>query len=68
VIKIHKGVFRPELFLKFLASYDFAGVLKQHHQNLEGLSLKPNSKAVFAQFACAKIQFENSESECPRSW
>jgi hypothetical protein len=30
-------------------SYDLAGVLKQHRQELEGLFLKGNSQAVLAQ-------------------
>jgi hypothetical protein len=63
VIEIHKNVCGPEFFLKFLASYDFAAVLKQHRQDLEGLFLKPNQEAVLAQFASTKIQFENSEAE-----
>jgi hypothetical protein len=30
VIEIYKSVRRPEFFLKFLASYDFAGMLQKH--------------------------------------
>jgi len=65
VIEIHESVCGPECFLNFLASYDLAGVLKQHRQDLEGLFLKPNSQAVLAQFASAKIQFENPKTEPP---
>ncbi len=65
VVEIHKSVCGPEFFLKFLASYDLAVVLKQHRQDLEGLFLKANSKAVLAQFASAKIQFENPKTEPP---
>src|SRR6202795_3315981 len=43
VVEIHESVCGPEFFLKFLASYDVAGVLKQHRQDLEGLFLKPDS-------------------------
>jgi RNA polymerase sigma-70 factor (ECF subfamily) len=46
-------------------SYDLAGVLKQHRQELEGLFLKGNSQAVLAQFAGPKIQFENRKKEPP---
>jgi hypothetical protein len=63
VVEIHESVSRPELFLKFLAGYDLTGVLKKHRQNLEGLLLKANSEAEFAQFAGAKIQLENPETE-----
>src|SRR6201984_1189403 len=43
VVEIHESVCRPQLFLKFLTSYDLAGVLKQHRQDLEGLFLKSDS-------------------------
>src|SRR6266851_450010 len=43
VVEIHKSVCGPESFLKFLASYDLAVVLKQHRQDLEGLFLQPDS-------------------------
>ena len=65
VVEIHERVCGPEFFLKFLASYDIAGVLKQHRQDSEGLFLKPDSQAALAQFASAKIQFENSKPEPP---
>src|ERR1700722_18893723 len=65
VVEIHESVRRPEFLLKFLASYDLAGVLKQHGQDLEGLFLKPYSKAVLAQFAGPKIQLENPKKEPP---
>jgi hypothetical protein len=65
VVEIHKSICRPEFSLKFLATYDFAGALKEHREDLEGLLLKPNSKAVLAQFASAKIQLENAKTERP---
>src|SRR5262249_53153938 len=63
VIEVHESVCRPESCLKFLASYDLAGMLEQHHKDLEGLFLKPNSQPLLAQFASAKIQLENSKAE-----
>jgi hypothetical protein len=51
--------------LQFLAGYDLAGVLHQHREDLKRLFLEPNSQAVLAQFASAKIQFENAEAEPP---
>jgi len=65
VVEIHESVRGPEFFLKFLASYDLAGVLQQHRQELEGLFLKANSQVALAQFASAKIQLENPKSELP---
>jgi hypothetical protein len=55
VVEIHESVRGPEFFLKFLTSYDLAGVLQQHRQELEGLFLKANSQVALAQFASAKI-------------
>jgi hypothetical protein len=65
VVEVHEGVCGPELFLKFLACDYLAGVLEQHNQDAEGLFLEPDSEPVLAQFASAKIQFENSEKETP---
>jgi hypothetical protein len=65
VVEIYKSVCRSEFFLEFLASYDLAVVLKQHRHDLEGLFLEANSKAVLAQFASAKIYFENPKTEPP---
>jgi hypothetical protein len=48
VVEIHESVRRPEFFLKFLASYDLAGMLKQRGQDLEGLFLKANPQAALA--------------------
>jgi hypothetical protein len=36
---------------------------KQDRQHLEGLPLKPNSSALLAQFAGAKIQFEDPKTK-----
>jgi hypothetical protein len=65
VVEIHESVGGPEFLLKFLASYDLARVLEQHRQELDGLFLKPYSQAVLAQFAGAKIQFENPKTQPP---
>src|SRR6266851_5308901 len=65
VVEIHESVRGPEFFLKLLASYDLAGVLEQHRQELERLLLKANPQTVFTQFAGTKIQFENPKSETP---
>src|SRR6266852_6454035 len=63
VVEIHESVRGPEFLLKLLASYDLAGVLSQRRQDLKGLFLKPYSQAVLAQFARAKIQFEDPKTE-----
>jgi hypothetical protein len=65
VVKVHEGVGRPEFFLKFLARYDFAVVLEQHHQDSKRLFLKPGSQTMFPQLARLEIQFEGSKSERP---
>jgi hypothetical protein len=43
VVEIHERVCGPEFFLKLLASYYLAAVLKQDRQDLERLFLKPDS-------------------------
>ena len=63
VVEIHEGVRGPEFLLKLFPSHDLTGVLKHHRQELEGLFLKPYSQSVLAQFARAKIQFENPKTE-----
>jgi hypothetical protein len=65
VVEIHESVCGPELFLKLLASHDVAVVQKQHRQDLERLFLEPEAQAMLAQFACLKIQLENSKTEQP---
>jgi hypothetical protein len=63
VVEIHESVREPEFFLKLLASYDLAGVLDQHRQELEGLFLQADSQAVLPQFASPKIKLENPKTE-----
>jgi hypothetical protein len=65
VVEIHEGARGPEFFLNFLAGYDFAGMLQQCCQDLEGLFLKANPQAMFAQFAGSKIEFENPKTKPP---
>jgi hypothetical protein len=65
VVEIHEGVRGPEFFLKFLACYDVALALKQHHQDFKRLFLKPDSQAMFPQLARLEIEFEDSKSERP---
>jgi hypothetical protein len=38
-------------------------MLKQHRQKLEGLFLQANSQTALAQFASAKIKFENPKTK-----
>jgi hypothetical protein len=38
-------------------------VLEQHRQHLEGLLLKPDPQAAFAQFASPKIQLKNPKTD-----
>jgi hypothetical protein len=63
VVEVHESVGGPEKSLKFLASYDLAGVLEQHSQDSKGLFLKANTQAVLAQFARSKVHFEDSKTE-----
>jgi hypothetical protein len=65
MVEIYERVRGPESFLELLASYDLAGMLDEHRQDLERLFLKANAQAAPPQFASTKIQFEDPESEPP---
>jgi hypothetical protein len=63
VIEIDVGVGGPEIFLEVLAGDEFAGMLDEYGEDTEGLFLDSDAQAVFAEFAGAKIEFEDSETE-----
>jgi len=51
VIKVDKGVLRPQLLAQFFAGYDVAASLDERQKNLQRLLLQLDSAAVFAQLA-----------------
>jgi hypothetical protein len=61
VVKIDKGIRRPQFAPQLLASDYFARVLQQSDQNLKGLFLQSDLRSVSAQFTCSQVQFEHTE-------
>jgi hypothetical protein len=53
LFKIDKGVGGPDLALQFFAGDKFTRMFEQDLQDVEGLVLEPNLKAVLADLAAA---------------
>src|ERR1700681_2981058 len=62
MVEIYESVRGPKLSLQLLASNKLARMREKQGKILEGLFLKPDSPAVLAQFAGAKIQLEHSKT------
>jgi hypothetical protein len=60
-VKIHKRVRRPKPLAQFVSSHNFAGMIQQQAQNLEGLLLELDPNAAFAQLSGPFIYFENAK-------
>jgi hypothetical protein len=63
VIKIHKGIVRPESMPKLIPADDFSVVLQQKHKNLKRLLLELDSAALFAEFSCLRVYLKDAEAE-----
>ena len=63
VVKIDKGIFGPELPAKLFARDQFTGPRNECDQNLKGLLLKIDFRAVFAKFTGAHIHFEGAKTK-----
>jgi hypothetical protein len=62
-IEIDKRVGRPELFLEFVARYNFARVCQQEQENLERLVPESDLQTLPAQFARMQIDFEYTKAD-----
>jgi hypothetical protein len=62
LFKIHVSVGGPKFLPQFLARDELTSALRQHHQNLDGLSLKRELKATLPQFSGTEVEFENTKS------
>jgi hypothetical protein len=61
MIKVHKCIGRPDLFLElFLCNY-LPGVFQELLENLEGLVLEAYPDAMFAQLSRSCIQLKRAE-------
>jgi hypothetical protein len=62
-IEIDKRIARPELFLEFIARYDFVRVRQQKHEDLERLIPEFDPHTLLAQFARVQIYFEYPKAD-----
>ena len=62
VAAIYECVRRPKLLAQRLPSGDASAVLREQREDLEGLGLKANFDAMFAQFAVPEVQMERTEA------
>src|SRR5579862_9632410 len=65
MVKIDKGLVRPELTLQLLARYHLTRALEQHTKNSKGLALQPKSAAFPDQLARGKVELEGSKLSFP---
>ena len=63
MVKIHKGVCRPQLITKFFPGHFFARSFQQGSQHTKGLILKADLHPPFSQLACAEVHFELTQTE-----
>ena len=63
VVEIDKGVGGPESGAELLACDELTRILQQDRQDLEGLILKLDLLAVFAQFGGGKISLKNAKAD-----
>jgi len=63
VVEVHEGVGRPKPSLEVLSRHQLAGAFQQHSKDLEGLLLKLNPQATFANLAGAEVNLEDSEAD-----
>jgi hypothetical protein len=67
MVEIDEGIAWPEAIAQFLASDNFAWILKQHNQNLEGLFWKLEPETLLAELASFQIHLENTKTHYPRN-
>jgi len=67
MVKINKGVARPQPLPDLVPSEQFSGTIQQHCQHLKRLIVELDSHSRLAQFSRAKIRFENPEAHHRKS-
>jgi hypothetical protein len=65
VLEIHERIGRPQALAEFFAGDDFAGMLQEDGQDVEGLTGQSHAGAVFAEFARGEAHFEGTEAYAP---
>src|SRR5262249_39948928 len=62
VIEIDEGVGGPEFVAQLLAGNDFTGMFQKHDQDLEGLFLEPDLRAMLTQFTGPQIDLKRAKA------
>jgi hypothetical protein len=69
VIELDERVVGPQPLAQFLPRDDVTRAREQRDQNLERLSIQPNSRAALPQLARFHVELEYAEREpCPVAW
>jgi hypothetical protein len=68
MVEVDKGIGRPNLGPKFVASHDVTWAIQQGRQYLERLALQVEPYPTFSEFARTKVQFEDVEAKSARGW
>jgi hypothetical protein len=66
VFEIDERTVFPEFLLKLISGDDLTGLPDESHQDLQRLSLKPQTNLVLAQLARCLIEGERTKNELPR--
>ena len=67
VIRINKGIVRPQATRNFLAGDQVPWALEEHEQDLKWLRIQLDAKSPAAQFARGGVRFERTKA-IPRRW
>jgi len=63
LVKVDKGIGRPQTLSQLVAGDQFTWALKQMYQYLDGLSLQAKLGPLFSQFAGLAVEFEYAEAQ-----
>jgi hypothetical protein len=63
MVEIDKSIGCPNQRSQLLASDHIAGAIEQSGQDLQRLTLQPQSHTEFAQLPCVEIQLESTETK-----
>lgn len=63
MVEVHKRLDGPQPGTHLVTRDDLAGPLQQHSQDLKGLILEFDFDPVAAQFSCAQIHLEDTETD-----
>jgi hypothetical protein len=68
LVELDKSVGWPDAVLEFIAGDDPTRLFEQNAEDLEGLVLESDTRAVFAELTRLPIQLKGAETHLVRSW